>query len=109
MDSVGSLTTLYHFVAQPLDGAEPSAGGLIQGSDGNFYGTTYQGGENNLGTVFKMDSSGAAPIVTTLHSFAGQSDGSLPFAGVIQGDDGNFYGTTYLGGTNNLGSIFKID
>src|SRR5437763_6899629 len=110
MNSLGAVTTVLSFSGS--DGASPTAG-LIQGSDGNFYGTTYQGGANNLGTVFKMDSSGA---VTTLYSFAGTGpippinfDGANPLAGLVQGSDGNFYGTTSLGGANNLGTVFKMD
>src|SRR5437870_474959 len=90
---------LHEFLLPPEN---PDAA-LIQGSDGNFYGTTEYGGTAGSGTVFKMDASGA---VTTLHSFAG-SDGTLPFAVLIQGSDGNFYGTTYGGGANNDGTAFK--
>jgi len=105
MDSSGAVTTLHSFAGQRLDGAYPSAG-LVQGSDGNFYGTTQQGGVTNDGTVFKMDASGA---VTTLHSFVGQPlDGRRPYAGLIQGSDGNFYGTTLYGGTTDRGTVFKI-
>jgi uncharacterized repeat protein (TIGR03803 family) len=104
MYSSGAVTTLYSFAGQPSDGATPY-GELIQASDGNFYGTTNQGGANNLGTVFKMDSSGA---VTTLHSFAG-GDGASPTAGLIQVSGGNFYGTTYLGGATSNGTVFKMD
>jgi uncharacterized repeat protein (TIGR03803 family) len=95
----GSLTTLYVFCLQfdCPDGEWPEAP-LIQATDGNFYGTTYIGGANRLGTVFKITPSGE---LTTLHSFCSQGDcrdGSHPQAGLIQGADGNFYGTTSLGG-----------
>jgi uncharacterized repeat protein (TIGR03803 family) len=76
----------------------------VQGADGNFYGTTYLGGSNGDGTVFKMSPSGA---LTTLHNFGGV-DGSQPLAGLAAGSDGNFYGTTNLGGSHNAGSVFKI-
>ncbi|MEY2546379.1 MAG: hypothetical protein QOG48_1496, partial [Verrucomicrobiota bacterium] len=103
MDSAGTVTTLHFFVGS--DGANPYAA-LIQGSDGNFYGTTFQGGAGN-GTVFKMDSAGT---VTTLHFFAGQPlDGANPYAGVIQGSDGSFYGTASYGGATNNGVVFKMD
>ena len=106
-----TLTTLYRFCSQAncADGESPRAG-LVQASDGNFYGTTENGGANNCapyygcGTVFKITSSGA---LTTLHSFA-RSDGAYPGAGLVQASDGNFYGTTYVGGTNNYGTVFKI-
>ena len=94
--SAQKLTTLYSFAGS--DGADPVAG-LVQGSDGNFYGTTYGGGANNVGTVFKITPSGT---LTTLYSFAG-SDGAIPDAGLVQGSDGNFYGTTSGGGADNVG------
>jgi uncharacterized repeat protein (TIGR03803 family) len=98
----GAFTSLHSFAR--IDGTQPQAG-LIKGSDGNFYGTTNQGGTSSVGTVFKMDSSGT---VTTLHSFAG-SDGSSPSAGLIQGSDGNFYGTTNGGGAESDGTVFKMN
>jgi uncharacterized repeat protein (TIGR03803 family) len=82
---------------------EPYAA-LIQGSDGNLYGTTAFGGSGLAGTVFKVTTAGT---LTTLHSF-NFSDGSSPYAQLVQGTDGNFYGTTYGGGTNSDGTIFKI-
>jgi uncharacterized repeat protein (TIGR03803 family) len=106
----GTLKTLYSFCPQSgcADGQYPYAG-LVQGADGNFYGTTQQGGSNsNSGTVFKITSSGA---LTTLYSFCAQSgcaDGMNPYAGLIQGADGNFYGTAYLGGTDGVGTVFRI-
>jgi len=81
---------------------------VVQGSDGNFYGTTYLGGANGRGTVFKISPTGE---LTTLYSFCSQSscaDGTQPAAPLVQGSDGNFYGTTYFGGTHNAGTIFKI-
>ena len=91
--SSGDQTVLYNFDGG-TDGACPE-GGLTLGTDGNFYGTTYQGGANlNSGTIFKITPAGN---LTTLYSFCSQSnctDGSLPYAPPIQGTDGNFYGTT---------------
>ena len=90
----------------------------MQGSDGNFYGTTYLGGTNNSGSVFKVNTNGA---LTSLYSFGTIQDayghpldGTNPKAGLVQGSDGYFYGTTYLGGTPNspahdgYGTVFKI-
>src|SRR5450759_4522754 len=94
-------TVLHAFAGS--DGQLPFAG-LMQAGDGNFYGTTYQGGTGDAGTVFKITPAGA---LTTLHSFVG-SDGSAPYAGLVQGTDGNFYGTTHSGGTSALGTVFKI-
>ena len=106
----GALTTLYAFGSitnasgVPLDGAGPN--GLVQGSDGYFYGTTGGGGTNGgNGTVFKISANGA---LTSLHSFAGGSDGSTPQAALVQGSDGYFYGTTSDGGTTDVGTVFKI-
>jgi uncharacterized repeat protein (TIGR03803 family) len=98
MDSV-----LHSFTGAP-DGSSPVTG-LIQGTDGNFYGTTSAGGTHNDGTVFVVTPGGTE---TVLYSFAGGSDGANPQAGLILGSDGNFYGTTASGGTDNLGTVFKI-
>jgi uncharacterized repeat protein (TIGR03803 family) len=85
------------------DGASAHAG-LVEGTDGNFYGTTGSGGAGAEGTVFKMSPAG---VLTTIHSFAG-NDGENPLAGLVQGTDGNFYGSTRLGGAGNKGTIFRI-
>jgi uncharacterized repeat protein (TIGR03803 family) len=111
----GAVTTLYSFCSKGsavecTDGYEPWAG-LTQGSDGNFYGTTLHGGANSLdgsGTVFEITPSGS---LTTLYSFCSQvncADGANPFAGVLQGGDGNLYGATAGGGTNNDGTVFEL-
>jgi uncharacterized repeat protein (TIGR03803 family) len=112
----GSLTTLYNFCSQAscADGFAPAAA-LIQGSDGNFYGTTSgiaQGSScpGNCGTVFKITPAG---VLTTLYTFDGTA-GYGPNTALVQGTDGNFYGTTAFGGNRNCGSppscgtIFKI-
>ncbi len=99
----GTETVLYSF-AGGSDGEHPYAG-VIQGSDGNFYGTTYQGGTSGYGTVFKLTPSGTE---TVLYTFAGGSDGATPEAGVIQGSDGNFYGNTLQGGASGLGTVFEL-
>jgi uncharacterized repeat protein (TIGR03803 family) len=85
------------------EGTQPYAG-LIQGSDGGFYGTTGYGGASGKGTVFRITSSGGH---TTLNNFTG-SDGEVPVAGLVQGSDGNLYGTTVNGGASNYGTVFKI-
>jgi uncharacterized repeat protein (TIGR03803 family) len=93
------------------DGSQSYAA-LVQGTDGNFYGTTGNGGTNKQGTVFKITPSGT---LETLHSFDG-ADGSYPYAALVQGTDGNLYGTTHEGGANDInylcplgcGTIFKI-
>jgi uncharacterized repeat protein (TIGR03803 family) len=99
----GVPTTLYSFTGFN-DGAYPQAG-LVLASDGNFYGTTAEGGTNYAGTVFQI---GTGSGLTSLYSFTGFSDGANPESGLVQGSDGSLYGTTYYGGTNNDGSVFKI-
>ena len=106
----GTLTTLYNFcsLANCADGSVPIAG-LVQGADGDFYGTASSGGvDGEEGTVFKITPSGK---LTTLYSFCSQSrctDGEVPEAPLVQGRDGNFYGTTWQGGVNLWGTVFKI-
>jgi len=104
----GTLTTLYSFCSLACaDGYEPEAA-LVQGADGNFYGTTSEGGAGGQGTVFKITPGGA---LTTLYSFCSESnctDGAQPLSGLIEGTDGSFYGTTYSGGANNYGTIYRI-
>jgi uncharacterized repeat protein (TIGR03803 family) len=98
----GTLTILYSFTAG-ADGFNPE-GSLVQGTDGNLYGTTSGGGIHNFGTTFKISILGK---LATLHAFS-STDGAEPVGGMIQGTDGNFYGTTYVGGTNNNGVVFKM-
>jgi uncharacterized repeat protein (TIGR03803 family) len=108
------------------NGASPFSS-LVQGNDGNFYGTTSIGGTNlcvyqvqneGCGTVFKMTAAGA---LTTIYSFCSQpncTDGADPLAGLVLGTDGNFYGTTNIGGGPQIciyldqgegcGTVFKI-
>jgi uncharacterized repeat protein (TIGR03803 family) len=114
MTSTGKLTTLYSFcaVTNCPDGEYPY-GGLVQALDGNFYGTTYWAGANGGGTVFKITPEGK---LTTLYSFCAQAscaDGAQPLGRLIQGTDGNLYGTTFYGGSGpfcegGCGAIFKI-
>ena len=105
VDTAGNLATLHSFSGSPSEGTAP-VGGLVQGTDGNFYGTTASGGANFRGTVFNIDTAGN---LTTLHSFSGPtSEGSAPFAAVIQGTDGNFYGTTAAGGAHGEGTVFQL-
>ncbi|HXR48690.1 MAG TPA: choice-of-anchor tandem repeat GloVer-containing protein [Candidatus Limnocylindrales bacterium] len=97
------LTTLYSFTGGN-DGANPY-GRLVQSTNGNYYGTTFQAGANGYGTIFRMTANGS---VTPLSSFTGGTDGGDPYAGLIQGDDGNYYGTAFEGGANFYGSVFKL-
>ncbi len=107
----GTLTTIYKFCSQMncSDGSNPY-GGIIQAKDGNFYGTTNAGGDDTChapygcGTVYKLTPAG---VLTTLYRFH-STDGQLPFSGLVQGTDGNFYGTTGYGGTYGWGTVFRI-
>jgi uncharacterized repeat protein (TIGR03803 family) len=89
----------------PIDGFSPRAA-LVQGTDGYFYGTTPFGGDYFSGNVFRMSSSGA---LTNLYSFSQNFDGANPYAPLLQAKDGNLYGCTTLGGTNNYGTVFRIN
>ena len=102
--SAQTLTTIYDFCSLTgcPDGAAP-AGTLVQGSDGNFYGTASDTGFSGQGTVYKLTSSGT---FTLLHSFTGLSDGGVPRSGLIQASDGDFYGDTEGGGV--CGVAYKI-
>ncbi len=109
----GTLTTLYSFCSQGSypncpDGAQPFAG-LRQAADGDLYGTTQFGGANSYGgTVFKITSSGT---LTTLYSFCSQSgcpDGTGPYPGLVQDTNGDFYGTTFSGGSAGDGTVFRL-
>ena len=99
----GVETVLYSF-GTGTDGQTPFAG-LIQDASGNLYGTTFEGGTNGLGTVFKVTPVG---VETVLYSFGAGIDGQTPYARLIQDASGNLYGTTFQGGTNGLGTVFKI-
>jgi uncharacterized repeat protein (TIGR03803 family) len=103
----GALTTLHSFGSKG-DGADPYAG-LVQAADGNFYGTTVRGGAHyGAGTVFKI---GAAGNFSRVYSFCSQphcTDGAYPYGGLVQGTDGNFYGTTPNGGAHGYGTVFQL-
>lgn len=106
----GVLTTLYSFcvLGQPCTDGNLPYGPLVQGIDGNLYGTTTDGGayhELGGGTVFRITLDGT---FTTLHSFGGAVDGTTPVAGLIQATDGNFYGVTLTAGEGGGGTVFKI-
>lgn len=116
--TAGTVTALYSFCAEPgcTDGSEP-VGPLVQASNGDFYGTTPTLGAYGGGTIFKISSAGT---LTTLYSFcalAHCADGQQPNGGLAQGSNGNFYGTTAVGGggiaacdpfNTGCGTIFEI-
>jgi uncharacterized repeat protein (TIGR03803 family) len=79
--------------------------GVIQGTNGQLYGTTSSGGANGFGTVFGVSPSG---VLTNLYSFGGGNDGANPQAALVLGSDGYLYGTTSGGGTNQWGTVFNL-
>jgi uncharacterized repeat protein (TIGR03803 family) len=105
----GALTMLYSFGSQSAgaDGSHPYAGPVLA-TDGNFYGTTVYGGGSENGTIFQITPSG---MLTTLYSFCpspltGCTDGAEPYAGLVEGTSGIFYGTTSTGA--EFGTVFSL-
>jgi uncharacterized repeat protein (TIGR03803 family) len=100
---------LHIFTAGVSDGAYPQYSSLVFDKAGNLYGTTYQGGTYNVGTVFELHFSGGKWNESIIHSFAGYpKDGSYPQAGLSLDAAGNLYGTTYYGGASNVGTVFQL-
>ncbi len=105
----GNFMTLASFSG--TNGAEPTAN-LVQGTDGHLYGTTLNGGMgfngslfSGFGTVFKITTNGVLETLVYLSS----SNGIHPYDALVEGADGDFYGTASTGGTNsNSGSVFKV-
>jgi uncharacterized repeat protein (TIGR03803 family) len=103
MTPAGVLTVLHNFTGNP-DGSQPYYG-LVQATDGNFYGVAVGGG-TFYGTVFKMTPAG---VFTVLHTFLnGPSDGAAPSSSLIQASDGKLYGVTSAGGATGGGTIYSI-
>ncbi len=102
MTTNGVLTMLADFDGTNGNGSLPQPT-LILGSDSNFYGTCYHGGNEDNGTVFRLTTNG---LMTVLVDFNGMK-GSSP-NGLVLGPDGNFYGTTAWGGSSNLGTVFRL-
>lgn len=100
------FSVLRSFTGTNGDGGYP-VGGLVQGTNGALYGTTYYGGAtNNYGTVFMLSPDGSA--YTVLKRFAG-GDGAYPYAALVQGQDGGIYGTTVAGGSFGRGTVFRFN
>lgn len=94
---------LYAFTGG-VGGANPQSTPLLDKA-GNLYGTTYEAGQNGYGTVFRLAPNGT---LTPLYAFQAGSDGQDPVAGLIADKKGNFYGTTYYGGTAGVGTVFEL-
>lgn len=99
----GDFTVLKHFNFT-ADGANPH-GHLTLASDGNFYGITYSGGANGAGTIFKLTPGG---VYSVIHSMNKTTEGGNSYSSLTEGKDSKLYGTTYGGGTNNYGTVFKV-
>jgi uncharacterized repeat protein (TIGR03803 family) len=100
----GTFSVLYTFTGQ-IDGEFPS-GGLILDASGNLYGTTGTGSVFGCGTIFKLETTGT---LTVLYSFGAKPDGCGPGASLIQDANGNFFGTTEVGGIYGYGTVFRLD
>jgi uncharacterized repeat protein (TIGR03803 family) len=100
--AAGTYTQLYSFQGPPSDTALPL--GLIQGSDGNFWGMG-NGWIISNGGVFKISTTGKETLV---YAFKGGTDGLNPYTSLVQGSDGNYYGTTEGNGGSNVGTVFKL-
>jgi uncharacterized repeat protein (TIGR03803 family) len=110
----GTETELYAFHGGSDDGSTP-AGALVADAAGNFYGTTFTGGDcsiinNGCGTVFKVAADGTE---TVLHAFRDTNDGAIPEDGLVMDNKGNLFGTTYYGGSSlcghtGCGTVFEI-
>jgi uncharacterized repeat protein (TIGR03803 family) len=89
------------------DGEYP-VGKLVEGTDGNYYGTTEEGGADSLGTLFKITPTGTETILHSFHDGSVSNDGIQPIGGVVLGSNGIFYGVTNSGGTMNDGTVFSL-
>jgi uncharacterized repeat protein (TIGR03803 family) len=113
---VGTMTVLYNFGIYGSGDAQQPHASLLQGSDGNLYGTTLYGGAYNNGAVFRITPNGAESVLHSFsggysevgHGLAGSNDGATPWAALIEGRRGDFYGVTGNGGIYNAGTVFKI-
>jgi uncharacterized repeat protein (TIGR03803 family) len=108
LDKDGSdYAIVHHFTTNAFDGRRPFINGLMEGSDGLIYGTTISGGSNDVGIVFKMGKDGSG--YTILHHFSSSGgDGRGP-RGLLEATNGFLYGTTHTGGSDNVGSVFRMD
>jgi uncharacterized repeat protein (TIGR03803 family) len=81
---------------------------VVEGTDGALYGTTFVGGSDGVGSVFKLDKNGSNYMVLRSFSTNG-ADGQFAWGGLVEGTDGRLYGTTRSGGSNDVGTVFKLN
>jgi uncharacterized repeat protein (TIGR03803 family) len=106
IDPAGNENVLHQFMGGTNDGSQ-SEQGLVLDPGGNLYGTTWYGGTNGLGVIFRIDSSGNETVV---HNFDPSTDGYWPYGGTLLRDSaGNFYGTAEYGGAFFFGTVFRMD
>jgi uncharacterized repeat protein (TIGR03803 family) len=106
---VWTETILHNFIGGATDGAYPQYSSLVFDKAGNLYGTTYQGGTKNYGTVFKLTKSGSTWTFSLIHSFTNvPPDGCYPQAGLSFDTAGILYGTTYQCGVHGVGTVFQM-
>lgn len=103
IDSIGTFTVIHTFSGN-TEGSNP-VGNLIQGTDGKLYGTASYGGSSGAGTIYSVTTTGTLKVLRQLN---GTADGKTPKGSLLQANDGNFYGMTSAGGSNNMGTLFKL-
>lgn len=102
-----ALTVLHSFVGSPTDGRQP-IGRLLEAGDGALYGTTYYGGANLAGTLFKLNQDGSG-FAIVYHFQQSGSQARNPAAGLIEDPSGRLYGTTQNGGSYGRGTVFRVN
>lgn len=111
MSAAGEFTTMHRFCYEGSSCSVQNPLGVVEGSDGNFYGLAFGQNGAQAGVVFKITSTGPS-VIYSFCSLANCADGQEPTSGLIQGSDGNFYGTTELGGNpaciSGCGTMFQI-
>jgi len=103
LSAEGAETVLHSFAGAPNDGAAPGYGALARDAAGNLYGTTSNGGTQNVGIVFKLAPNGRETVLANLSGSNGYA-----YSGVIRDSAGNLYGTGYGAGRDDFGSVFKL-
>jgi uncharacterized repeat protein (TIGR03803 family) len=104
-----TLKTIHSFCSETNCAyGEVSYGAMVQGIDGNLYGTANGAGANGYGTVFKISTAGKMSAVYNFCSLTNCADGDKPVSGLLLALNGDFYGTTYGGGANGAGTVFKL-
>ena len=104
----GWKQTVIHTFTGGDDGAVGSLGSLLMDKAGNLYGVTELGGASGAGTAFRMSPAQGGWTMTSLYAFKGQPDAAFPYGGLTADASGNLFGTTYFGGQNGAGAVFKL-